>query len=471
MALNIVNNVSSLQAQDALTQSTNSLDSSLQKLSTGLKINKGADGPAALVISEQQRAQISGLQTAINNVNNAVSVVQTGEGALNEISSLLDTIRGLAVDSANTGVDDSTALAANQSEISNALNTINNIATNTQFGTTKLLDGSLQAQATLDSGSTGDETVSVSGAVPTGSYGFNITSAATAATVVAGAAYTAPTAGDGENLSINGVSINISSADTTADDAAATINAYTAQTGVVAVNNAGTLQLQSTSFGTGHTISVTSDDSTDGTGFFNPASNVDGTDIQGTIDGVAASGVGNVLTSNSGATAGLSLTVNPSATNANTTFANSGTVTVDASKGLVFQIGADAGQTATFSIASVLAKDLGVNGSNNLGTIDVTQTGAAAGIIQTVDQAISQVATLRGQLGAFQSNTLGATINNLQTTLENTTQAESNIRDTDFAAETSNYTQESVLVQAGTSVLQNANQTTQLALSLIQHLG
>lgn len=136
MTLSLINNISSLQAESALGQSTSALNGALQKLSTGLKINKGADGPAALVISEEQRAQISGLQTAINNTNNAVSVVQTAEGALNEINSLLDTIRGLAVDSANTGVDDATALAANQSEISNALNTIDSIANNTQFGHT-----------------------------------------------------------------------------------------------------------------------------------------------------------------------------------------------------------------------------------------------------------------------------------------------------------------------------------------------
>ncbi|MFM7564316.1 MAG: flagellin, partial [Planctomycetota bacterium] len=118
------------------------MNRSIERLSSGLKVNRGADGPAALVISEKQRAQISGLRTAIDNTEKAVSVVQTAEGALSEINSLLVKVRGLALDSANTGVNDDDALAANQAEITNALDTINRIANNTQFGTKKLLDGS-----------------------------------------------------------------------------------------------------------------------------------------------------------------------------------------------------------------------------------------------------------------------------------------------------------------------------------------
>src|SRR5438876_9429120 len=148
MSLVINNNAASLNAQHNLARTSNNLSKSLQRLSSGLKINSGADGPAALVISEQQRAQIAGLQTAIQNSSKAVSLVQTGEGALNEINSLLVKIRGLALDSANSGVNDSNALAANQAEVANALATIDRIAANTQFGTKKLLDGSAGFYAT-----------------------------------------------------------------------------------------------------------------------------------------------------------------------------------------------------------------------------------------------------------------------------------------------------------------------------------
>src|SRR5437763_5186150 len=114
MSLSLVNNVSSLNAQHNLGRTTTALSKSLERLSSGLKINRGADGPAALVISEQQRAQIAGLRAAIDNTNKAVNLVQTGEGALNEINSLLDKVRSLSVDSANSGVNDRDTLAANQ---------------------------------------------------------------------------------------------------------------------------------------------------------------------------------------------------------------------------------------------------------------------------------------------------------------------------------------------------------------------
>src|SRR5262245_6558066 len=142
MGLVIANNVASLTGQHNLLRTSSALAKSLERLSSGLKINRGADGPAALVISEQQRAQISGLEKAIENTEKAVSMVQTAEGALNEINSLLVRIRGLALDSANAGVNDTNALAANQAEVDNALDTIDRIAANTQFGQKHLLDGS-----------------------------------------------------------------------------------------------------------------------------------------------------------------------------------------------------------------------------------------------------------------------------------------------------------------------------------------
>src|SRR5436305_3890924 len=150
MCLSITNNVASLTAQNSLSRTSGMLSKSLERLSSGLKINRGADGPAALVISEQQRAQITGLQTAINNTSKAVSLVQTAEGALNEVNQLLLKARGLALDSANSGVNDSNAQAANQAEVTNLLSTIDRIANNTQFGTKKLLDGTAGISGSTD---------------------------------------------------------------------------------------------------------------------------------------------------------------------------------------------------------------------------------------------------------------------------------------------------------------------------------
>src|SRR5258708_9760928 len=111
MALSVVNNIASLTAQHNLGKTSSSLNLSLERLSSGLKINRGADGPAALVISEQQRAQIAGLQQAIQNTEKGVTLVQTGEGALNEVSALLVKVRALALDSANSAINDPNALA------------------------------------------------------------------------------------------------------------------------------------------------------------------------------------------------------------------------------------------------------------------------------------------------------------------------------------------------------------------------
>ena len=148
MSITLANNVGALNAQQNLNRSTTSLNKSLERLSSGLKINRGADGPAGLVISEKQRAQIAGLKQAIQNSEKATSMVQTAEGALNEINSLLVKVRGLALDSANAGVNDSDTLAANQAEITNALASIDRIASNTQFGTKTLLDGTAGLNAT-----------------------------------------------------------------------------------------------------------------------------------------------------------------------------------------------------------------------------------------------------------------------------------------------------------------------------------
>src|SRR5437764_6130644 len=147
MSLVVAHNIASLVGQGNVTRASSALTKSLERLSSGLKINRGADGPAALVISEEQRAQITGLNQAIENTGKAVSMVQTAEGALNEINRLLLKARGLALDSANAGVNDADAQAANQAEIHNLLETIDRIANNTQFGTKRVLNGAAQENA------------------------------------------------------------------------------------------------------------------------------------------------------------------------------------------------------------------------------------------------------------------------------------------------------------------------------------
>ncbi len=471
--LGLANNVGALNAQHNLTRSSMNLNKSIERLSSGFKINRGADGPAALVISEKQRAQIAGLRQAIDNTEKGVAVVQTAEGALNEINSLLTKVRSLALDSANAGVNDDDALAANQAEIDNALETITRIATNTQFGEKNLLDGSAGFSATAT-----DSDITVQGVVSSsdtasGNFAVNITTAAARAATT-GTARTAALAAD-ETLTINGVSITLDAGMTQAQTQAR-INEFTAQTGVVAENDPTTAtasRLRTVEFGAEAAIDVVSNVAAagDSSGFGTTLISVAGTDIAGTIGGVAATGSGNVLKATSGDAAGVSIQVGAATDVANSATGAQGYVNIQ-DNSLVFQVGANQNQTVNVAVDAVSATALGVGVAGNqfasLSDINVTTATGSQDALGVIDAAIDQITNLRGKLGAFQQNTLESTANNMRTTLENTVNAESVIRDTDFAEEISNMTNKQVLVQAGTSVLSTANQSSQLILSLLR---
>lgn len=473
MALSVSNNVTSLNAQHNLAKASMGVAKSVEKLSSGLKINRGADGPAALVISEKHRAQIAGLKQAIDNTEKATSVVQTAEGALTEINSLLVKVRTLAIDSANSGVNDDDALAANQAEINNALDTINRIANNTQFGTKKLLDGSAGITGTA----TDADVTFLRGTAETqaGTYALAVTTVGERATATAGTAQTGNLAAD-EILTINDVTITLT-AGMSQTQVINRINEFTGQTGVVADNNGANSEtrLYTQAFGSNSSIEVVSNTASAVTssGIGTTALTDTGIDIIGTIGGDTFTGVGNVLSANSGAAKGLSVSFAAgTGTTANSTVTGAqGNITVT-DNSLLFQIGANKDQTASVSIQKVNPNGLGLGVSGNqflsLDEIEVTSASKAQDAIAVIDSAIDDVTNLRGTLGAFQQNTLESTANNLRATLENTVNAESVIRDTDFAEEIANFTKGQVLVQAGTSMLSNANQIPQTILSLLR---
>lgn len=468
MALTLANNVSSLVAQNNLNKTSSSLNTSLERLSSGLKINRGADGPAALVASEEQRAQITGLNTAIDNTNKAVSLVQTGEGALNQVSSLLDQVRGLALDSANSGVNDATTLQANQDQITNALNTITSIATNTTFGQTKLLDGSAGINAT-----TSDAGVHFISADSSAAGTGNFTVKATGITVaqratLTGGAYAAPTAD--ESFTINGAVVNLSKGDTETS-ALSKINSVSSQSGVFAQDNGGKIELVTNQFGSAATISIgnISTGSVVGTSL-NGGTAAAGVDVAATIGTTTVTGKGNELTYG-----GVKLSFDADQTDATHTksLTPAADVAVNVTNGsLVFQIGSNANQTATIGFQDSRSTALGkgvttVSGFASLNDINVTSQQKAQDSIKVIDQAISDISSFRGKLGSFQTNTLQATASNLQTQLDNTTAAESTIRDTNYAQETANQTKYQVQLQAGISALSSANQNSQLVLKLL----
>jgi len=471
MALTIANNSLSQTAQNNLQRATSGFQTSLERLSSGLKINRGADGPAALVISEKQRAQIAGLKTAIDNSEKASSLVQTAEGALNEINSLLVKVRSLAIDSANEGVNDSDALAANQAEIDNALQTIDRIASNTQFGTKKLLNG--------EAGKTGTPTdsdvtfLNATSDTQAGSYAINVTTAAERATVDAGAVQAGGLAAD-ETIVVNDVSIDLFEGMTQAQ-VVDRINDFTAQTGVTADTGgaSGATRLYTDSFGANASIKVSSNtaSATTSTGIGTTELNDVGVDVVASIDGNSYTGQGNVVTSQGGSAKGLSISLAEDGTDATSSVSGAqGTVSVT-DNSLSFQIGPNANQSAKITINKAESGSLGIglagNQFANLGEIKVLSAAQSNDALSIIDAAIDDVTNLRGELGAFQANTLEATANNLRATLENTINAESVIRDTDFASEISEFTRGQVLQQAGASVLSSANQVPQLVLSLL----
>jgi flagellin len=469
MALTIANNIASLTAQHNLGRASAGVQKSVERLSSGLKINRGSDGPAALVISEKQRAQIAGLRAAIDNSEKAVSLVQTAEGALSEINSLLVKVRSLAIDSANTGINDADALAANQAEINNALDTIDRIANNTQFGTKKLLDGS----AGINGVSSNGDVAFLKGTADTiaGSYAVTVTTAGERATETATTDQTQALATD-EIVTINDVSISLT-AGLNQNQVIDRINEFSSQTGVTAELDGTSTRLYTGDFGSNSSVTVVSnvaDDSTS-SGFGTTLNSDNGVDIVGTIGGASFNGSGNVITADSGAAKGLSLQIAAASTDATSTLtAVTSTVSVT-DNSLQFQIGPNQNQTANIAINKInpVALGFGVVGNQftNLNEIDITSASKANDSIGVIDAAIDDVTNLRGSLGAFQANTLESTANNLRATLENTINAESVIRDTDFAEEISNFTRNQVLVQAGTSALGQANQIPQLVLSLL----
>jgi len=305
MSLRINNNIESMNAHRSLLMNDRALSKSLERLASGQKVNRAADDPAALVISEHMRAQVSGMEQAIRNNEVAISLVQTAEGSMNEISSILVSLRQRAISAANVGASDQDMIDANQAEIENALASIDRVVSSTQFGHYKLLDGT---------------------------------------------------------------------------NAAKTIT------------------------------------------------NEDGS--------------------------------------------------ISTREGLRFHVGPNADHMASTSIRDMSTSSLGrsevaegqlPNKSNfmSLADIDVRDEQGAQDALAIIDQSLTEVATVRGELGAFQKHTLESNLTSLQVAAENMTAAESTIRDTDMAQELATFTRNQIMTQSATAQLAQANAMPQHVLRLL----
>ena len=454
MAAVINTNIPSLNSQRNLTMSQNSLNTSIQRLSSGLRINSAKDDAAGLAISQRMTSQINGLNRASQNANDGISLAQTAEGALGQVGDSLQRIRELAVQSANA-TNSSSDRAALQQEVSQLVSEISRIGDTTSFNGLKILDGSYTNQQ-YQIGANAGETINVSigdaRASQLGATTLTSSAGVVSTTTIAGAALdingtTIDTTGvttysglvdainaesgttgvtaarattntfestgayvpAATNLTINGTAVSLALADD-ADAAVAKINAVATQTGVTATNNAGVLTFSSAN-GADFTLE---------------------SDVAATIPGVSAAATYN---------AGIVLSAKLGST-------------IDASGALATALNVPA-------VADDAQVDLQVS------TMDISSVDGANKALATVDAALTQVSSTRAQLGAIQ-NRFTAVVANLSTTAENLTASRSRIQDADFAAETANLTRGQILQQAGTAMLAQANSLPNGVLALLR---
>src|SRR3954451_2517633 len=455
-------NVSSLIAQRVLRRNNDQLNTSLQRLSTGLKINTGADNPAGLIASENLRSEKAGITQAIDNAGRASNIIGTAEGGLSEVSNLLVELQNLVSQSANSGGLSNEELDANQLQVDSILNTINRISQATSFEGKKLLNGNY-AYTTSGVASTKFDNVQINSArVPDGGS-VNVVVQITASAQTGAITYTGGSLNGNVTLEVAGNAgteqLSFASS-TTVSSIATAINAVKNATGVSAIVSGTALKVTSTAFGADQFVSLKTI-----SGTFVPSATKDvGQDASVKINGGAAQAGGlNVSYRSSNLDLEFDL---------DTTFNKAGTGTFYVTGGgATFALGSKVseGDKASLGIQSVSTGSLGDSTNGYLSSLaaggdnSLTSTNLVTAQ-KIVDKAIKQVSQLRGRLGAFQKFTIGSTINALGVAFENVSASESAIRDTDFAEETANLTRSQILASAATTVLAQANASPQSAL-------
>jgi len=511
MPATINTNVASLNSQRNLMTSQNSLQTSLQRLSSGLRINSAKDDAAGLAIASRMSAQVSGINVAIRNANDAISMSQTAEGALGQSSSILNRIRDLAVQSAND-TNSGTDRVALQQEVGQLQQELNRVANETQFNGKNLLDGTFSS-AQFQVGANANQTINVSMSSARSADMGNraVTSTGPAGKAIvggsAGAAASAITAASTitlQGLKTKDVGVAIGAS---AGDVASAVNAVSADTGVsakatttatLAVTPTATTAVPATfSFdlaavnsktGTVNTtkahVSAQVTNASDLTSLADAINQKSGQtgitaiEKQGTITLKNEAGddieFTNVVTSNAAAT--LDLTGEdgqPATASAAAVPATPLTIgsTAGTSARVTGQLQFNSAQSfaVTESVTANFMVDTNAHGSelSSVGGIDITSAQGANNALVVVDSALDFVNGLRAKLGAVQ-NRVDSTISNLSTTSENLSAARSRIQDADFASETAALTRSQVLQQAGMAMLAQANAVPNQVLTLLR---
>jgi flagellin len=509
-------NVQSMIAQRVLQQNNTSLSTSLERLSTGVKINRGKDDPAGLIASENLRSEQKATSQAISNAERADQVVNIAEGGLQEISGLLTELQGLVTNTASRAGLSSEEKNANQLQIDSILQTIDRVASSTNFQGIKLLNGNFDFKTS---------------SVQSGVADFRVNAAKfNGASLSVDMQVTGSAQQGGMFLSMGGTSINTDAASslvieisgskgsrelsfasgTTLSKIVSTINTFSDVTGVtasIAAASSTRIGLTSSEFGSSEFVSVKvinsagiNNSTNNGTGAtnrglynrgsaafdtanttltssFSAATNgvIDyGQDLAGTINGIAVTAKGKTARINTDfLDVELTLSTSESQGLGNVGSGSSPAFYVTGG-GADFQL---AGKVDIAGKVSMGIRDVAVRklGNSTIGTLDRLASGKANNVVNgnmtgaqsIVGEAIAQVSGLRGRLGAFQKNTVGATIRSLNVSVENTSAAQSVIRDSDFATETAALTRSQILVSASTNILSLANQQPNSALQLL----
>ena len=487
MALTINTNVMSLNAQRNLSTSGTQLATSLQRLSSGLRINSAKDDAAGLAISDRMTTQITGLNQAVRNSNDGISLAQTTEGALQEVTNNLQRIRELAVQSANATNSDSDRAALDQ-EVQQRIAEIDRIASQTSFNGRKVLDGSF-GSATFQVGANVGETTAVGLSTSTKATAIGQVASTLGSDISAlfstGGSAAVPATGDsidlttllaansgaGTAITAGGLTINgtnVTGTFSTGSDLAAAIQAAAGDPGITAAydgtskkvtitNATGTAvtvggTAQATWFG-GTTTVAAQQAAVPGT----PASlTLTSTDTIALGTGAAVSMAGTYASGQA-----LADAINSKVSGAFASFdTTSNKLSITAGEAIT-----TAGLMTTGTGNLGLAASTAVSGS--LSTQNVKDVAGANSAIQSVDAALTSVSSLRSTLGAVQ-NRFQSVINSLQSVSENLSASRSRIQDTDFAAETASLTRAQILQQAGTAMVSQANSAPQNVLSLLQ---
>ncbi|AQS38909.1 flagellin/flagellar hook associated protein [Shewanella psychrophila] len=480
MAISVNTNVTSMKAQSNLNSSQSHLSTSMERLASGLRINSAKDDAAGLQISNRMTSQINGLDVAMRNANDGISIAQTAEGAMGESTNILQRMRDLSLQSAN-GSNSSDDRAAMQKEINSLQSELTRIAETTSFGGQKLLDGSYGTQS-FQVGSEANETIDVSlksvAATNIGAYQSDAPGTIFGGNLVAAAAGTNGSAGGTMTITQGTSTTNVVTvANDTATEVAAAINQ--AGTGVKATAETNIVANLTAAYDVSLVMNVDDGSSTSAVDLTGITNNTDlataindvsgetgvtakidngtltissstGADINFTEAGNAAGGM-TLINQAADGTASATSTL----TNAGTTFVASGAITMSSPDS--FTVAAGISAEITTELTGVFA---GVN------TVDIGTASGAQNAIALIDGAIAGIDSNRADLGAIQ-NRMNFTISNLSNVQTNVADARSRIQDVDFAKETAEMTKQQILSQTSSAMLAQANQLPQVALSLL----